>query len=117
MNIEIKEKENCLIIYLKKYFKLIEAEHLRNNILNEIIEKNNNNIIFNLKDLDYLDSSGLGLFINIKYNLKSNLQFRICNIKNNLKELFEFAKLNDFFIIDKTEEDSIEYFKKKNNNE
>ena len=58
----------------------------------------NKDLVFNLKDLDYLDSTGLGMFMLIYNKQKENgKSVKIINTKENIKKLFKITDLSDLF--------------------
>lgn len=58
----------------------------------------NKDLIFDLKDLDYLDSTGLGMFMLIYNKQKENgKSVKIINAKENIKKLFKITDLSDLF--------------------
>lgn len=61
----------------------------------------NKDIIFDLEKLDYLDSTGLGMFMTI-YNMQrsSNKKVKIINSKENIKKLFKITDLFDLFAME-----------------
>ena len=67
----------------------------------EFIEEkidSNKDIIFDLEDLDYLDSTGLGMFMLIYNKQKENgKSVKIINTKENIKKLFKITDLSDLF--------------------
>lgn len=55
-------------------------------------------IVFDLKDLDYLDSTGLGMFMLIYNKQKENgKSVKIINTKENIKKLFKITDLSELF--------------------
>lgn len=58
----------------------------------------NKELIFDLQDLDYLDSTGLGMFMLIYNKQKENgKSVKIINTKENIKKLFKITDLSDLF--------------------
>jgi len=58
----------------------------------------NKDLVFDLKDLDYLDSTGLGMFMLIYNKQKENgKSVKIINAKENIKKLFKITDLSDLF--------------------
>lgn len=65
--------------------------------INEEIDPNKN-ITIDLKDLDYLDSTGLGMFMNIYKMVNDNdKEIKIINAKDNIQKLFKITDLTDLF--------------------
>ena len=55
-------------------------------------------ITIDLNDLDYLDSTGLGMFMNIYKMVKENDgQIKVINAKENIKKLFKITDLSQLF--------------------
>jgi anti-sigma B factor antagonist len=62
------------------------------------IEKNDTKILLNLKDLKYLNSSGLNVIINILTKArKAGGDVAICNVNKKITELLVITKLNSVF--------------------
>lgn len=61
----------------------------------------NKDIIFDLEKLDYLDSTGLGMFMTI-YNMQKSKdkKVKIINSKENIKKLFKITDLFDLFAME-----------------
>ena len=58
----------------------------------------NKELIFDLQDLDYLDSTGLCMFMLIYNKQKENgKSVKIINTKENIKKLFKITDLSDLF--------------------
>ncbi|WP_099321508.1 STAS domain-containing protein [Anaerococcus sp. Marseille-P3625] len=61
----------------------------------------NKDIIFDLEKLDYLDSTGLGMFMTV-YNMQKSRdkKVKIINSKENIKKLFKITDLFDLFAME-----------------
>lgn len=61
----------------------------------------NKDIIFDLEKLDYLDSTGLGMFMTI-YNMQKSKgkKVKITNSKEKIKKLFKITDLFDLFAME-----------------
>lgn len=69
-------------------------------ILNDIVDEKMADIIINGEDLDYIDSTGLGVLIGILKKVKQNEKNVIIEkIKPNIMKLFDITGLNKVFII------------------
>ena len=55
-------------------------------------------VVFDLNDLDYLDSTGLGMFM-IVYNMQkeNGKSVKVINAKENIKKLFKITELKALF--------------------
>nr|WP_312576647.1 STAS domain-containing protein [Sedimentibacter sp.] len=66
----------------------------------EIIETKNINILINADELEYIDSTGLGVLMSILKKVKeNNLDIKIINLKPNIYKLFDITGLNKVFNI------------------
>lgn len=70
----------------------------------EILElmKDTNTIILDLDDTKYMDSYGLGMLVAIyKESLSRNVDIRMKNINENIKNLLRITSLDELFKLDK----------------
>ena len=75
------------------------SPELKNKIF-ELIEEKNSNIIINGENLDYIDSTGLGVLMGIYKKMQEKaLSFQIINLKSNIYKLFDITGLNKVFNI------------------
>lgn len=83
------ELKGDLDVYSEKKFK----DFAKENILNQDMD-----IVFDLKELNYIDSTGLGLFMNIyKEQKEKSKEIKIINPKDNVYKLFKITDLTDLF--------------------
>ena len=99
---ELKLKKSTTDIYIISIFgelDLYNSSKLKG-LIQGMIDKNVKKIIFDLKETDYIDSSGLGVFIYIFGKVakeNKNLKFCMCNIDGTVKKLIDLCKLAGFF--------------------
>ena len=68
--------------------------------LNNLFNKPNTRLILNLEGINYIDSSGFGVFLSIMKTASINFgQFKICNISHEVMELFKLLQLHNVFEI------------------
>lgn len=93
----IIKKEDLLVIelsgdldvYSEKEFK----EFANKNLLDQDMD-----MVFDFKDLDYIDSTGLGLFMNLyKSQEEKGRSIKIINAKSNIYKLFKITDLTELF--------------------
>ncbi len=90
---------NFLEIMLIGEVDIYTSSELKNKI-NELIEEKNKNIIINGEQLDYIDSTGLGVLMSIYKKLQDkNLNIKVVNLKPNIYKLFDITGLNKVFNI------------------
>jgi anti-anti-sigma factor len=79
--------------------------------LTELYLQPNTRLIFDLNGLEFIDSSGFGVFLSLmKTANNSNGYFKICNISEEVMELFKLLQLHNVFEIYNTREDALKSF-------
>ncbi len=69
-------------------------------LLNELIEEKKADLVIDGNDLDYIDSTGLGVLISALKKLKEEgYKITLKNIKPNINKLFDITGLNKVFVI------------------
>jgi anti-sigma B factor antagonist len=68
-------------------------------------------LIFDLSGIHFIDSSGFGVFLSIMKTANNNYGFfKICNINEEVMELFKLLQLHNVFEIYKTLDDALKSF-------
>jgi anti-sigma B factor antagonist len=68
--------------------------------LNNIYNKPNTKLIMNLEGINFIDSSGFGVFLSVMKTANINYgHFKICNINKEVMELFKLLQLHNVFEI------------------
>jgi anti-sigma B factor antagonist len=84
-----------------------QAFHLLKAV-DELVEAGNNKLIIDIKDLKYMNSSGLNVLIQLLTKTRNNGgESVIFNVNKKITELLIIAKLNTLFKIAETEEEAI----------
>lgn len=77
-----------LDVYSEDYFKSFIDEEI----------DTNKDLVIDLSDLEYLDSTGLGMFMIIYKMQESNgKSVKVVNAKENIKKLFKITDLTELF--------------------
>lgn len=93
---EIKIEDDIQTVKLTGDLDVYSEEDFKESIEEKIDV--NKDLVFDLKDLDYLDSTGLGMFMLIYNKQKENgKSVKIINTKENIKKLFKITDLSDLF--------------------
>ena len=76
-----------------------EIEKEINNIIQNQPDKH---LLLNLKEVEYMSSSGLRIFVSTMRILKeSKRKLKLCNMNSAVKKIFEVVELNCFLILHK----------------
>jgi anti-sigma B factor antagonist len=94
--LEISHMNNIMVVSLKDGNRLNELIALEiSEKLRELFSKPNVRLVFNLEGINFIDSSGFGVFLAaLKAAGNNNGQFKICNLSDELVELFKLLQLH-----------------------
>ena len=96
---DIKIESNQVVIKLTGSMYAIDAANLRE-AAQDLIKKGHKMILLDLSAIDYMDSTGLGLFIFLDEELKGKHGKMILRgLSGRVKTLFERTRLYDVFTI------------------
>ena len=112
MNLEIqrRDKEGVAILDIKGRLVVGGASLLREKV-NEEVVNNHNQIILNLKDVDYIDSTGLGTMVICYTTLqKSGGGLKLVHLNRRNIELMLLTKLSTVFQIFGEEQEAVNSF-------
>ena len=100
MSIQVSEKKGIVIIRLSgKIMGGPEASEI-NNQINNLIDQGKIKIIIDMKEVDWVNSSGLGILIGAITTLKNNDgQLSLTNISDRVYNLLRITKLQSLFSI------------------
>lgn len=100
MIVQIEEKDNVVLIQVKE--ERLDAHNsgeLKNQMLN-LFEEGKNNLIVNLSDVRFVDSSGLGSLVSGFKNASArNGSLKLCGLQPQVKSMFELTRLHRVFEI------------------
>lgn len=101
MKYKITRKKNHLLIIQLSGRLVGEFQTVQlNDEIEELIEKKYYHIIFDLSDLEFINSSGLTFFLKSLTRVrKFNGEVILCRVNDLLKNLMVTTKLNSFFTI------------------
>lgn len=79
--------------------------------LKSFFNKANTKLILNLEGVQFIDSSGFGVFLSVMKVANNNYgYFKICNVSNEVMELFKLLQLHNVFEIYNNLDDCIKSF-------
>jgi anti-sigma B factor antagonist len=104
----IKEKEKYFLVKLSgNLMEKNQANDLMEEIANDI-SKNSKLFIIDMKEMEYLNSSGLSVFLNIlTKSRKAGGDTVLCHVSEKVKKVFSITRLTEVFTIIDDEESAI----------
>jgi len=110
MDISSRAKGEVVILDISGEIDLYNAPEIKD-IVNKLIEQKKYSVVINLKEVTYIDSSGIGALISSLSNLKKYQGgLKIINVFASVKKVFELTKLTSFFEIYDSEEEAVKAF-------
>jgi anti-anti-sigma factor len=99
MEFKISYKENLTIVKFYGSIDLYSCSELKKIVL-DILDKETNGIIIDLKDIELADSSALGTFIMCqRYAEEKSKTFALLNASEDFINLLQLSHMDDFFRI------------------
>lgn len=99
--LETRNIDEIIVVKLKDTNRLnaLITEPVKEGLL-EFFNKPNANLIFDLQGIKFIDSSGFGVFLSAMKAANNNYgQFKICNVDEEVMELFKLLQLHHVFEI------------------
>jgi len=91
-------------------FNALIAEPVKEQLKN-YFKKPKTKLVLNLENINFIDSTGFGVFLSIMKTANNNYGFfKICNINPEVMELFKLLQLHNVFEIYNTLDDCIKSF-------
>ena len=107
MQVKIEDKNEVKICYINGEIDINSAPQIKK-IFDKIISEKSNKVLVNLKDVSYVDSSGLATMVEMLKNIRTyGGKMKISNLSQKVKSLFEITKLDKLFGIKIDESDGI----------
>lgn len=112
MELNLKKNGNAIIIYLEGRLDVHLSADIEKEINKLIAAESASHFILNLKDVEYMSSSGLRIFVSTMRILKERKRkLVLCNMNSAVRKIFEVVELTDMFDIFNNENDALEYLK------
>ncbi|RSL29157.1 anti-sigma factor antagonist [Salibacterium salarium] len=104
LDIQTEEKDDYTLVYVAGEVDAYTASQLRESLL-PLTEKENGNVIVDLSSVDYIDSTGLGIFIGaLKSSNSYNGTLKLIGLNTRVKRLFSITGLDEVMDIEEGEE-------------
>jgi anti-anti-sigma factor len=112
MELKSRRVDGVIILYLAGRLDVHLSAEVEKGINKIINEDTGVHLILNLRDVEYMSSSGLRIFVSTMRLLKeSKRKLKLCNMNSAVKKIFEVVELMDMFEIYDTEEEAVKSFK------
>ncbi|MFZ7132999.1 MAG: STAS domain-containing protein [Eubacteriales bacterium] len=97
LSVNITESDEKWIIHLHGEIDIYTVDKFKQAI-EEKMEKKEKDILVDMENLEYIDSTGLGALIHFRgrYN---GISIELINLKPNVKKLFDITGLTKIFIV------------------
>jgi anti-sigma B factor antagonist len=93
MDIQIKEDQNQTIVVLEGEIDAYTAPKVKEKVA-PLLEGFSGELVFDLTSVNYMDSTGLGMFVGFFKTVKANNGvFRLVGLSDRLKRLFDITGL------------------------
>jgi anti-sigma B factor antagonist len=98
LKIDVRESGNVVILDLNGRITIGEEAAALRDTIRELIEDGHKNILLNLADVSYIDSTGLGQFVGSYATVTSKGgQLKLLNLEKKVQELMQITKLLTVF--------------------
>jgi len=110
--VNIEKRGNVeLVSFTVNRINALITEELREPVM-KLFEQQNTRVVFDLKGVEYIDSSGIGIFLSAFREARSNYgSMKICCPEPAVKLLFETLHLHTIFEIYGSTDDCIRSFR------
>ena len=97
LKIAKEEKEYRVELFQVNKFNMLFSDLVRDQLL-ELMEKPGTRVIFNLKDIRFIDSAGFDVLRDVsEHAAKTGCEFKLCNITEDVRELILLMELEGHF--------------------
>lgn len=103
IQLEVVQNDKLKVFTISGELDVHQATRLKSEII-EQIEMDGWKYKFDLKNLGYLDSTGLGILVSLKKQIERNQErMFIVNVKEPVLNVFKITKLDEYFQLEKSE--------------
>lgn len=111
MIVQIEEKDTAVLIHVQE--ERLDAHNsgeLKAQMLN-LFEEGKNNLVVNMENVRFVDSSGLGSLVSGFKNASArNGSLKLCGLQPQVKSMFELTRLHRVFEIFPNADDALNSF-------
>ena len=100
LNFRQEQLDDCVKIYISGEVDIYTSQNLKDKLYS-IVDSLQMDLKIDCKELNYIDSTGLGIFVGaLKKAKQYNKKIFLLNLKDNIKKLFTITGLDKIFIIE-----------------
>jgi len=111
-NTSVIDQGDVSVVYLKGYLDAHTATVLENNF-SELIDKDKFKIVVNFRDLQYISSAGLGVFMAFIEKIRENNgDIKLTSMSDKVYNIFDLLGFPLLYEIYKSEEEAVKKFVK-----
>lgn len=108
IDVEYMNREGVGIFRINDSIEIYLTTPLRDYISETVRAQELGKIVINMQKVPFIDSSGLGVFLNLQFFFDTDLKMRFCSLQPNVRAVFEHTNLLSHFDIDETEDESLQ---------
>lgn len=103
--------KNVWIIRPNGELDMSNALDFKEDVKNNFVQQGKVNIILDLSQVDYMDSTALGVLISLQRSCRMNGgALVLCGLESNLKRIFKMTMLDSVFSIRESVEEALKVF-------
>ena len=107
MKCEAEKKDEYTLVVMNGSMKSEADYNAFKSSIDAVLKSEEKNIILDMEDVDYINSSGLGrLILTAKKTMEVDGGLKVIKLKDDLKELFTITRLNERIEIFDSEEEA-----------
>lgn len=112
MNLEHRLVENILVVKLKQETLDSRSAQQFQQQVGALFENKPQHLLLNLKEIKFIDSSGLGAVVTLLKKLLPDGSLKLCGLNRNVAYAFEITNLNKIFDIYESQATALQAFQK-----
>ena len=110
MDIKVTEKNDIAVVNLAGEIELYNSKALKATV-DDLMSQGRNRVLFELAEVSYIDSSGIGIFMDANTRLKeASGALKLANLSGKVLRIFQLTKLTRTFAIYSSEQEALASF-------
>ena len=112
MQLEVRHENDILIVtVINSRIDAQVSEDFKDRMF-QFISEGNHNIILNISQVGFIDSSGLGVIVASLKQLKGQGNMVICEMNDSVERMFKLTRMNKIFNLFESETEALEFILK-----